>query len=643
MNSFKNLTSIILMLFACVVTTFADNGKDDSALKVFHELKDDEQRFVYFFENTDRYKDTAPDVWMSAISGYLSAAKTKEDKRGILLYKAILSQIYLDQNSFDQCVILASEVYDERIGLNKFQLSMILEVLDKGYAELSLFEKQLGIRNQKKKLFGEDIYLYDIYSSLGQHKRARTDYMLRYKDKIKDDDHHARAKFYNDIGVFMTREKLIYNAVYQFNRALTHVDLYFTQNDETAPDYDEVVFLKGLIKGNIGEARMKEGRYEEAVPLLEFDVKTSQNYYNGLNIDNVLVSWKELARCHIKLRNLDRAKSYLDSIQAYSIPNFEFDRLMADYYLSKGISDSASFHYIKYIKTKDSIFEEKRYRELMGYLVESDLDNEKSKAQKQELANLKYQNDIKERDRKLNYGMVILFLSLLGLGAVAYAYVKKLKSQQLIEHQKKIIEAALIEKDSLLKEIHHRVKNNLQMVSSLLNIQSKNTKNKEALAALQEGKNRVKAMALIHQKLYQTEGLSVIEMSGYIDSLVNSISSVFKLDKEDVKVLVEADNVELDVDAAIPLGLILNELVSNSYKYAFEGINTPEIRIHLQKNGQGYHFDYSDNGVGISEDIEQKNKSSIGLRLMKRLANQLKSNLNYENTGKGSRFWFEFS
>ena len=150
-------------------------------------------------------------------------------------------------------------------------------------------------------------------------------------------------------------------------------------------------------------------------------------------------------------------------------------------------------------------------------------------------------------------------------------------------------------------------------------------------------------MALIHQKLYQNEDLSVIEMQGYIESLVNSVQSVFKKGGHNINITIDAEGVELDIDRAIPFGLILNELVSNSFKYAFpEDHDNAKIYIHLRKTGPEGFFEYSDNGVGLPDDSEERANSSMGIRLINRLVNQLQSKLNVDKTSEGVRFWFNF-
>ena len=182
------------------------------------------------------------------------------------------------------------------------------------------------------------------------------------------------------------------------------------------------------------------------------------------------------------------------------------------------------------------------------------------------------------------------------------------------------------------------------MVSSLLSLQTKNTRSKAAIVALEEGKSRVKAMALIHQKLYQNDDLSVIEMQGYIESLINSVQSVYKKGGHNISITIDAEGTELDIDRAIPFGLILNELVSNSFKYAFpENDENGKIYIHLRKNGDQGYFEYTDNGVGLPDDTDERSNSSMGIRLINRLVNQLQSKLNVDRQVEGVRFWFNFS
>ena len=306
----------------------------------------------------------------------------------------------------------------------------------------------------------------------------------------------------------------------------------------------------------------------------------------------------------------------------------------ASYYkLNDKISDS--------LKRNELFILKQQLNEIVG---ESDNENRLYLAEEQRKENEEMRNEIQDNSQLMNIVIISLIFTLVGFGGLILAYLRSIKNQKVIEEHKNTIEGQLKEKESLLREIHHRVKNNLQMVSSLLSLQTKNTKSKSAILALEEGKSRVKAMALIHQKLYQNEDLSYIEMQGYIESLINSVQSVYKKGGHNISITIDAEGTELDIDRAIPFGLILNELVSNSFKYAFPTSDDDgQIYIHLRKNGDQGFFEYTDNGVGLPEEIDERTNSSMGLRLITRLVNQLQSKLNIDREVEGVRFWFNFS
>ena len=323
------------------------------------------------------------------------------------------------------------------------------------------------------------------------------------------------------------------------------------------------------------------------------------------------------------------------------------NRLLASYYDKTDNYKEASTYYKNNERIIDSLKSKEQSilkQQLVAIVGTSELENSRKLIKEQKAANEKFRSDLQESNQRTNYVVISLVFILLGFAGLVYAYLKSIKSQRLISEQKHIIENSLKEKDSLLKEIHHRVKNNLQMVSSLLSLQTKNTRSKAAIVALEEGKSRVKAMALIHQKLYQNEDLSVIEMQGYIESLINSVQSVYKKGGHNISITIDAEGTELDIDRAIPFGLILNELVSNSFKYAFpENDENGKIYIHLRRNGDQGYFEYTDNGIGLPEDTDERANSSMGIRLMNRLVNQLQSKLNVDKSGEGVRFWFNFN
>ena len=200
------------------------------------------------------------------------------------------------------------------------------------------------------------------------------------------------------------------------------------------------------------------------------------------------------------------------------------------------------------------------------------------------------------------------------------------------------IKASLEEKEVLLKEIHHRVKNNLQIVSSLLQLQASYIKDVDALNIFEESRDRIKSMALIHEQLYQSNDLAQIDFPEYLRSLLNMVLSAHRTKSVRVETQLHVDPVSLDLDTAIPVGLITNELVTNSLKYAFAGRNVGEIGVRLTRSEAGdYLLMVSDNGVGLPEKFNFDKATSLGLRLVRILTKQMRARLEISN-GMGTQF-----
>lgn len=188
---------------------------------------------------------------------------------------------------------------------------------------------------------------------------------------------------------------------------------------------------------------------------------------------------------------------------------------------------------------------------------------------------------------------------------------------------------SLRERETLLKEIHHRVKNNLQIISSLLNLQAGSLEDEVAIDAVREGQNRVKSMALIHEKLYRDDNLSGIDVDDYIKNLTETVFNSFGVDNEKINAELAIDNLKLDIDTLIPLGLILNELISNSLKYAFPD-GQGEIKIDLQRNSDSLDLRIVDNGTGLDESAMEKS-NSYGWKMVKSLSRKLKADISIHN------------
>jgi len=204
------------------------------------------------------------------------------------------------------------------------------------------------------------------------------------------------------------------------------------------------------------------------------------------------------------------------------------------------------------------------------------------------------------------------------------------------------LKASLLEKEVLLREIHHRVKNNLQIISSLLNLQSRHIHDEPSLDMFQESRHRVRSMALVHEKLYRSGDMARIDFCEYLQSLANHLFMSYGVNSASVELDVDVKDVYLDINTSIPCGLIVNELVSNSLKHAFTGREKGRIRIVLQpENKNKFKLLVSDDGVGLPRSLDVLNTDSLGLQLVTMLVEQLHGTLSIQRN-QGTSFEIVF-
>lgn len=218
-----------------------------------------------------------------------------------------------------------------------------------------------------------------------------------------------------------------------------------------------------------------------------------------------------------------------------------------------------------------------------------------------------------------------------------------LKTHNALYKSKKALMLQMEEKETLLKEVHHRVKNNLQTVSSLLSLQSRNVEEVRMKTLLKSTQNRVISMAMVHEMLYMRKDIAHIEYKSYVQELSEYlIRSIKGLDSK-VNLKIDIPEIKLGIDTAIPLGLLINEAVTNALKYGFEDEEEGEIYIALKKEiDKHYILNIGDNGVGYPDTVTYKNTKSLGLKLIYNLTRQLKGTIQRDTSKKGTNYIIKF-
>lgn len=295
------------------------------------------------------------------------------------------------------------------------------------------------------------------------------------------------------------------------------------------------------------------------------------------------------------------------------------DKRMAALLLMQETSQRASL-------TRENSLMDSILKKEQAFSLASEKEKEKQKAL----------NEALERENKLKAGQLTRERNTKWIlaGGALLVLVSGMAILALYRRQRnknKIIEKQAADLEVLMKEIHHRVKNNLQIVSSLLDLQSHTITDAQAHEAVKEGKNRVQSMALIHQNLYSEDNIKGIRLREYITNLLQALCDSYNMTNDKVRINTQIDDLNLDVETMIPLGLTINELVSNCFKYAFRQIENGELNIRLQEKDDQLHLLVRDNGKGFPEGLDMKTNRSFGLKMIRAFAQKLKAKLNIYN------------
>ncbi len=347
---------------------------------------------------------------------------------------------------------------------------------------------------------------------------------------------------------------------------------------------------------------------EERIEIILKYIKVSEE--TG-RLDGLFVGYSSLGDIHKEKGAFEKAVSYYRQAIQLAESQKDYDFLQRIYFkkyniykahLNDPLSALAALE--AYLVNHDSVANAERYRAVEEISTRYETEKKEATIAKQEAA---------LRQGRIRFWLIAGILAIaLAAGGLLFRLARRLRRRNE-------------EKEFLIKEIHHRVKNNLQVLSSLLHLQSRHIRDETALDAVREGQNRVEAMSLIHQKLYMGGNLAAVEMQAYLYELGDTLLDSFGLEDGRVKIIYHLSPLRLDVDTAIPLGLIINELLTNSLKYAFPDGRSGQVEISLWKNANGkLCLKVADNGVGKSGAPALKNSTSFGASLVEILSKKLK-------------------
>lgn len=527
--------------------------------------------------------DVATESYNKALAYYDSSGQLK--KKAIILNN--LSVVKRDQALFDESMTylfesleISEEIADSTGIANAFTNIAVVYAIKQEYAR------------------AEEYFLkaMELWKSLGNERNQNT-ILLNLGGLLMEDGQYQKSlEYLNDARIY-----------FETNGPLTELG--------------RTHYVLGNVYLGMKELDKSEGNYLIAKGIFE-------QIGNNMRATGCLLRLSSVAE---ERRNIDKAIGYAkdayDRNTAMGVGNMTIRSLhqLVNLYEKREDYKTALNYHKELTSLKDSIDNSERDAQII------ELEEKyKSEVRERELAKTRADLELqelklkrKEVQQRILYGLVIAGLIILLL--LWNQFRTKQKTNELLKEKNALIEKSLGEKEVLLKEIHHRVKNNLQFISSLFNLQARHVKDDKALEILQEGKNRIQSMALVHQKLYQEENLKGVDMAEYLANLMDSLKHSYKATSDKVTVKTTVDAMRLDIDTAMPIGLIVNELATNAFKYAFSEAESGKLEVSLISADDHLELKVSDNGVGLPEDLDTKNPKKFGMRLVRSLAEKLGS------------------
>lgn len=387
---------------------------------------------------------------------------------------------------------------------------------------------------------------------------------------------------------------------------------------------------------NIGTVLWKQEKYPAAIKHLEEGIKLYRQLGAERNADSAMIS---LGKCYMKLGQPKQALPYFESAKAIREENNmfknDFYADLAEAYAGVGNYEEAYKYMVLDEEIRDSVYIQEKIAAITE--TEAKYQTEKQKTENELLKKEgELQDAVIQRQRTTLWGGLALLIFGAGLLWLIYTRGEERRKTNLVLSRQKV------EIETLHKELSHRVKNNLAFIAALMRMQSRRMNNHEARQAIKEGETRLEVMSLLHRKLEGLQQRPFLDLGNYLQELCANLQATFPSSSGLPKLDLKMEFLELPGEVVMRIGLIINELLTNSYKYAFEQQPTPVISIGLEKISEDrFRLSYEDNGSGIPSTFEVATADSLGLKLINTLTKQLNGELTQENSA-GTRFVFNF-
>jgi len=496
--------------------------------------------------------------------------------------------------------------------------------------------KALGLYSKKNNfngIFKCNYQLATICVLNGMNKKAKI-YLAKSNEIIRS-KFHNKIEFHIKINSLFT---LNYIKLNDYNKALQHCKITENYINNWNYDYFSIKNNKLMVEIYIG---LKQ--YSKAILYLnKLDRAEKKN-------DNDLFQINSLkGQLYYKINEYDKALFFLDKNYLTNPKEIKTVQLISEIHNKLGNFKKAYQYIGQYLQLKDAQFEFEKNNSIAEYEALFQIKDKEIELKNTKLVIKNKEIQLQEQNNYiLLSAIIIVALCIVFVLLVFNNYIKK-KSIIIIKQKNEalarvndLLTQSNLEKEILLKEIHHRVKNNLQLVMSLLNIQAQDSQQISIQEFMEKGRLRIATMSLIHQSLYQADNFANINFQEYLENLVTNIKQTFEENSVDVEV--QTNGTTFDLDTAIPLGLIINELVCNALKYAFPKDLKGRISIAIEKKeGQSYELRISDNGVGVVDKVTPKVAKSIGLELVSLLVKQLQGTLKQVNQA-GTHYTIQFT